>query len=92
MPIFSCGTAPNGPSKEDIGGVNIPITCGGVAVTPGDLIVGDDDGVAVVPFAKWESVFEKCRARLDQKADWKKKTQEGVSTAELWKLSLPKMD
>ena len=89
MPIFCRGTAPNGPSKEDIGGVNVAITCGGVAVTPGDLIVGDDDGVAVVPLDLRESVFEKCQKRLEQKDDWKKKTQEGTSTAELWELSSP---
>ena len=83
MPIFCRGTAPNGPSKEDIGGVNIPISCGGVDVMPGDLIIGDDDGVAVVPFAMREAVFKKCHTRLNEKEDWKQKTQEGVSTAEL---------
>ena len=75
MPIFCRGTAPNGPSKEDSGGVNIPITCG---------------GVAVVPFAIRETVFTKCHTRLDEKEDWRKKTQQGISTAELWKLASPK--
>lgn len=87
MPVFCRGTASNGPSKEDSGGVNISITCGGAAVTPGDLVVGDDDGVAVVPFAILETVFTKCRTRLDEKEDWRKKTQQGISTAELWKLT-----
>ena len=90
MPIFCRGTAPNDPSKEDSGGLNIPITCGGVAVMPGDLIVGDDDGGAMVPFAIRETVFTKCRTRLNEKEDWKKKPQQGVSTAELWKLAPPK--
>ena len=52
MPIFCRGTAPNGPSKEDIGGVNIPITCGGVAVHPGDILFGDDDGIVVANAAE----------------------------------------
>ncbi len=90
MTIFCRGTAPNGPSKEDVGGVNIPITCGGVNVMPGDLIIGDDDGIAVVPFNIREAVFEKCQVRLNQKVDWKKQTREGVSTAELWELTPPK--
>jgi len=86
MPIFCRGTAPNGPSKEDIGGVNTPISCGGVDVMPGDIIVGDDDGIAVVPFAMHEDVLERCHTRLAEKQDWKQKTNDGVSTAELWKL------
>lgn len=90
MPIFCRGTAPNGPSKEDVGGVNVTVTCGGVSVSPGDLIIGDDDGVVAVPFASRDDVLEKCRVRIAEKEDWKKKTQEGVSTAELWKLDPPK--
>ena len=69
-----------------MGGVNTSITCGGAAVNPGDIVIGDDDGVAVVPFASREEILENCRVRMDEKDDWKKKTQEGVSTAELWQL------
>jgi 4-hydroxy-4-methyl-2-oxoglutarate aldolase len=42
------GTSPNGPSKGVPGRINWPISCGGVAVNPGDLIVADADGVTVV--------------------------------------------
>jgi 4-hydroxy-4-methyl-2-oxoglutarate aldolase len=90
MPIFCRGSAPNGPTKEEVGGVNIPITCGGVTVHPGDIIIGDDDGIAVIPFKTRQPVLEKCQARMAEKEDWKKKTQDGVSTAELWKLTPPK--
>jgi regulator of RNase E activity RraA len=52
------------------GGVNVPVQCGGVAVRPGDLVCGDDDGVLVIPRDRGEVVLEFAEAilRLDQKA------------------------
>lgn len=49
MPIFATGTTPGGPYKEGPGEVNVPIACGNIAVNPGDIILGDDDGVIVIP-------------------------------------------
>lgn len=49
FPIFATGSNPAGPFKEGPGEVNTPIAVGGVAVRPGDLIVGDADGVIAVP-------------------------------------------
>ena len=48
LPVFSVGANPNGPTKFVPGRVNWPISIGGIAVNPGDLIVGDADGVVVV--------------------------------------------
>ncbi|MEQ8196330.1 MAG: RraA family protein [Rhodospirillales bacterium] len=89
LTIFCRGTAPNGPSKKAVGGIHIPIRCGGVNVAAGDLVIGDDDGVAVVPFRDLDATLEKCRVRLEQKRDWNGKTAAGVSTAALWELSPP---
>lgn len=47
--VFSAGTNPNGPTKSLGGRINWPVTLAGTTVNPGDLIVGDDDGVVVVP-------------------------------------------
>ena len=49
MPMFSRGYKPASPAKKGPGGLNIPVECGSVLVKPGDLIVGDYDGVVVVP-------------------------------------------
>lgn len=49
FPVYSRGFMPNGPIKKDEGNVNTEIHCGGVTVTPGDLVVGDSDGVCVIP-------------------------------------------
>lgn len=48
-PVFAKGLTPRGPYKEGPGEINAPISCGGATVAPGDIIVGDGDGVAVVP-------------------------------------------
>lgn len=49
FPIFSVGTNPNGPTKGLAGRIGWPISLGGTSVNPGDLIVGDADGVVVIP-------------------------------------------
>lgn len=49
LPIFVRAIVPAGPDRDGPGHINIPISCGGVPVQPGDIVVGDDDGVVVVP-------------------------------------------
>ena len=49
MPIFARGLSPNAGFKHGPGEINTRVSCGGVAVDPGDIIVGDRDGVVVVP-------------------------------------------
>jgi 4-hydroxy-4-methyl-2-oxoglutarate aldolase len=63
-PIFCKGFIPNGPFKDGPGQVNKTISCGGVVVKPGDLIVGDDDGVVVVPKDQIYEVLEKAEQKL----------------------------
>lgn len=58
FPIYSVGSNPNGPTKFVPGRINWPISCGGVAVHPGDLIVGDADGVVVVEREKAGSLLD----------------------------------
>ena len=48
FPVYLVGSNPNGPTKSVPGRINGPILCGGVAVNPGDLVVGDGDGVVVI--------------------------------------------
>ncbi|TCK25934.1 RraA family protein [Pseudonocardia endophytica] len=49
FPLFGRGRSPFSPAKRDAGEVCVPVACGGVVVEPGDVVVGDADGVAVVP-------------------------------------------
>jgi len=58
FPVYSVGSNPNGPTKFIPGRINWPISCGGVAISPGDLIVGDADGVVAIEREKAESVLD----------------------------------
>lgn len=56
-PVFAAGFMQRGPGKRNPGRINCPITCGGVRVSPGDLVVGDADSVTVVPREKIEEAL-----------------------------------
>jgi regulator of RNase E activity RraA len=57
FPVWSIGANPNGPTKNVPGRLNWPLSCGGVTVNPGDLIVGDADGVTVIEREKAASLL-----------------------------------
>jgi regulator of RNase E activity RraA len=59
---FSRTVTPGGCDKDGPGEINVPVSCGGVAVHPGDIVVGDRDGIAVVPRADATEVLELVRA------------------------------
>lgn len=66
-PIYATGTTPGGPYKEGPGEVNVPIAIGGIAVNPGDIILGDHDGVIVIPKNDAADLIDKAEenAKLD---------------------------
>jgi len=57
MPCFCVGVTPNSPAREGPGTVGYPVVLGGVAVVPGDIVLGDEDGVVVVPFERIDAVI-----------------------------------
>ncbi|MFD1204531.1 RraA family protein [Sporosarcina contaminans] len=77
FPIYARGFIPNGPFKDGPGEFNIPISCGGVSVTPGDLIVADADGVVVVPKMQIEQVLKKAEEKLSYEDKRKVEIQSG---------------
>jgi 4-hydroxy-4-methyl-2-oxoglutarate aldolase len=65
FPVFAVGANPNGPTKFVPGRINWPISCGGIAVAPGDLIVGDADGVVVIEREKAASLLDAAQKKVD---------------------------
>lgn len=68
MPIFARGHTHRGPSKEGPGEINVAIACAGLAVMPGDLVLGDADGVIAIPAAQVVALLPACRAHLAREA------------------------
>ncbi|WP_424237740.1 RraA family protein [Bhargavaea ginsengi] len=66
FPVFARGTTIAASSKTGAGEVNVPISCGGVTVRPGDLIIGDADGVTVVPREQEQEVLQKALSKLEK--------------------------
>lgn len=48
FPVYAMGVTPQGPFKNGPGEINVPVCCGGVAVLPGDLLIGDQDGIVII--------------------------------------------
>jgi len=83
-PVFTRAIVPNGPHKGYPGDINIQIQCGGVPVNPGDIIVGDDDGVVVVPREEAEIVLDKACKLMKKEEEVKKKVLEGKLTIDIY--------
>ena len=66
FPVFVRGTTVAASSKTGEGEVNVPISCGGAAVRPGDLVVGDADGVTIIPREQEQAVLQKALAKLEK--------------------------
>ena len=81
LPIFLSALSPAGPHKGWGGSINDQISCGGVAVSPGDIILGDDDGVTVVPLAQADKVLDASLKRMANEADILNKLATGEDTS-----------
>ena len=64
FPVYACGVTHRGPYKNGPGEINATIAVGGMVVHPGDIIVGDADGVVAVPLEHAEAVLTLARAQL----------------------------
>jgi len=81
MPVFARAITPAGPYKNGPGRLQVPIAVGGVAVLPGDLIVGDGDGVAVIPKAMAETVTAAAEAVQIDEAERRQRYESGIPAA-----------
>jgi 4-hydroxy-4-methyl-2-oxoglutarate aldolase len=86
FPVFSSTIALTGASKDQRGTVGSPVKVGGVEVALGDWIVGDVDGITVVPAAALDGVLAAGRDREMKEADYFTALQSGQTTVELLQL------
>jgi regulator of RNase E activity RraA len=68
FPVYSRGLSANAPDRARPGQVNLPVACGGVVVSPGDIAVADADGIAVVPLQVAEQVLARAKVLLEKEA------------------------
>lgn len=83
FPVFSRGLCIRGTVKNQEGTINQPVAIGNVVITPGDLIVGDDDGVVVVPRQDILETIDASEKREQKEEQFIKELAKGKSTLEL---------
>ena len=89
---FPCHTAaivPAGPHKGHGGTIDAPIACGGCPVSPGDIIVGDDDGIAVVPLRLRAQILEASREKIAQERSAFDRVRAGETLADQMGIPRP---
>ena len=83
FPVICKGVVPNVGAIAGYGDVNVAIQCAGVAVSPGDVVVVDGNGVVVVPFAEAAAILEKAQRLLETEHLLQEKIKAGATIGEL---------
>jgi 4-hydroxy-4-methyl-2-oxoglutarate aldolase len=86
FPVFARAVLPMGPFKDSPGSINVPVSCGGVAVQPGDIIVGDGDGVVVVPMEEAADILAKAQAATTKEEQMRERLTKGEYIYDILKL------
>lgn len=86
LPVFTRWITPRGPSSAERGAVNLPVVIGGRLVTPGDIVIGDDDGLVALSPATVRARIADAEARLAREAEWQASLADGRSMRETFGL------
>ena len=82
LPVFAMAATPLGPYREGPGEINVPVVCGGQVVMPGDLLVGDSDGLVVIPRDDAAELLDAVRKNLAMEQDEMKQMKDGTYAEE----------
>jgi len=80
--VFARGNTLRGPSKDGPGKVNVPISCAGLLVNPGDLIVGDADGVIAIPYEELQDLLPKVQKHAEREEQIRAHNASGTTDPE----------
>ena len=89
FPVFSRWINPRGPTGAERGAINLPVQIGGAHVAPGDLMIGDDDGLVALDPANVRLLIADAEAKLSREAGWIEGLASGESAANVFGLAAP---
>jgi 4-hydroxy-4-methyl-2-oxoglutarate aldolase len=86
FPVWSRAVHAKGTVKETVGSVNVPIVCAGQSITPGDIIVADDDGVVVVERLQGATVLKNAHKRIDNEDEKRQRMARGEPSLDIYSM------
>ncbi len=84
FPVYAKGVTPNGPYKNGPGEINVPVSVCGQVIRPGDILIGDQDGLLVVKPEEAAELQEKAKAVFDMETQQKADIESGKGLSKPW--------